>query len=239
MGSGKKPEHLPSGRAGLSMARAERLVAKTQIRGTRSPQAFVALGLATVAGMTAYGVLSGTGLDRGEDVMVFATAEAGAVAPAASIVTTATVPLETTVPTGRAVASAVDAEAVVQTSAAPEENPAAIVASADSPTVSTGCIDQIEDLLVSLQSSATVADSWSTQQDGLTSLVQATLDCESAGFRVAGSLELLGSGLADLKVHWDRESKVLDLAMIDRTDAPIAANDISSTDASSIEFLIR
>jgi hypothetical protein len=245
MGRSKKTELPVSGRAGMSIARAERLVARTQTRGSKSSQAFVALGLAAVAGMTAYGVISGSTQQRGEDVMVFAAAEAGSaastVAPSVELTADAKPAVQSSAPVVESAQANAPAASVASTEVvtlAAETGTTAAASTAQSDTASAGCVDTIEGLLVSMQSAATQDGSWASQQEGLTQLVQTTLDCESAGFRVAGSLELVGSGLADLKVHWDREGKVLDLAMIDRTNAPTA--DVApASDDSSIEFVIR
>jgi hypothetical protein len=115
---------------------------------------------------------------------------------------------------------------------------ASVKAPPETAKASATCVDKIEEMLVNLRTSAETDESWSTQQEELTGLVQATLDCEGAGFRVAGSLELVGSGLADLKVHWDRNSKVLDLAMIDRVEGS-AAKQPAQPDDKAIEFVIR
>jgi hypothetical protein len=245
MGRSNKNVLPLSGRAGMSMARAERLVARTQTRGSKSSQAFIAMGIAAVAGMTAYGVISGKMQQRNEEVMVFAAAEAASVAVTPAPSTAVQGGTKTAVQSSAPIVGSEQTDAPVAAGAstetvafATEPGTTAEAVTAQSETASPGCVDKIEGLLVSMRSAATQDGSWASQQEGLTKLVQTTLDCESAGFRVAGSLELVGSGLADLKVHWDREGKVLDLAMIDRTSAPtVEVTPVS--DDSSIEFVIR
>jgi hypothetical protein len=241
MARGKKAELPSQGRAGMSMARAERLVAKTQTRANKSSRVFVALGLATVAGMTAYGVLGAKGNGPAQGMQAYAASEPDvAIAPVPATVEMSAQP---TLPAGTAEVEATlamvrDADlagADVPVDAIPETSPPA---PAENTIASAECVDVIEGLLVSLRTSAAADGSWTTQQDGLTRLVQATLDCEGAGFRIAGSLELVGSGIADLKVHWDREGKVLDLAMIDRTEGSVV-EEAAVLDDTSIQFVIR
>ncbi|MGL4237588.1 hypothetical protein [Tabrizicola sp.] len=220
-------------RAGMPLARAERLAAKTETRSSASPRFYAALGFAAIAGLVGYGVVQ-NGHDAGMPELALAVAKTDAAAPAAAMSPEAPVSLATA-------ASPIEAMPTTEASAAPSEALPMVASAAEPSTAvaaSASCLDTIEGLLASLQSAAATDGRWATQQDGLGKLVQATLDCEEADFRVAGSIELAGSGLADLKIRWDRESKVLDLAMIDSFAEP-PTQEPASSDDQAIEFVIR
>ncbi|MEO1678364.1 MAG: hypothetical protein AAFU80_09420 [Pseudomonadota bacterium] len=100
------------------------------------------------------------------------------------------------------------------------------------------CVQSIEDKVASLRSATSGDDAWAAQQGNVAALVQATLDCSHAQLEIAGSLELLGTDLADLRISWDREDWNLDLAMIDGLGQLEAGPDPAS-DATTIQFVIR
>jgi hypothetical protein len=244
MASSRKTE-LPAGtRAGMTVARAQRLAAKTGEGRSRGPQVYAVIGAAVVVGMAAYGIL-GAG-QQGSNAELAVAAVGPAVDPVVA-------------PQIEASAATTDAPETVAVNLAPEVSapeapapmPTGVVATAtdlDAATEArptdlasastTECINRVEGMLKTLHASVSTDESWAKQQQGVTDLVQATLDCEDAGFQVAGSLELLGSGLADLKVAWDRDQKVLALAMIDRSDLTVTET-TAVLDENTIQFVIR
>ena len=237
--SGAAKNRLPSGvRAGMTLARAERLATKAGEGGGRAAQISVALGALMVVGMAAYGVL---GTEARTSEAVAGLAAGPEVAAAESSVDVGKLALSA--PAGESdtpPALAAPAAGSVELASAGAEAGALALDPAPELAVAAAlpCVQRIEGLLVSLHDSVATDGSWDRQQLGVTELVQATLDCDAAGFQVAGSLELLGSGLADLKVEWDRDAKVLGLAMIDRAEAS-AVETTMARDDKTIKFVIR
>jgi hypothetical protein len=208
-------------RAGLSVARAQRLSAKTAAPEGQGGRVLAGLGFLAIAGLVGLGILF---VNAPEAVTEVAAAEAAPTAPEA-IAAALPKPEPAAVEMPVAVAAA---EPIAAAEAIPEPLPVA----------AAPCVQTIEALLASLGTAASKDERWSAHEGDLNQLVQATLDCEDAGFRVAGSLELVGSGLADLKVRWDRKEKILDLAMVDRP-ADASARPPVRLDEAGVEFVIR
>jgi hypothetical protein len=243
--AGSRKTELPVGtRAGMTVARARRLAARTGESRSRTSQVYAVIGAVVVAGMAAYGIL-GAG-QQGTDADLVVAAVGSAAEPAASTKTdnaaaTANAP-ETMAVTLAPEVNAPEATAPMPTelaTAATSLEPATEVQPVDRASISTAeCINRVEGMLKTLHAAVSTDESWAKQQQGVTELVQATLDCEDAGFQIAGSLELLGSGLADLKVAWDRDQKVLALAMIDRSELTVTETS-AVLDENTIQFVIR
>lgn len=227
-------------RAGVSLARAQRLAGKTNAADSTSPRIYVGLGVAAIAGLVGYGLyapndasaslLSQT--DTGFEPQIAAPVPG----PAASASNVADL---TDAPAPNAVRSP-DTEpfrtaSLGETSNAPQPSALApreiVVAVPD-------CVRSIDERVEMLRSTASENDDWSEQQDNVTALVQATLDCSHAQLEIAGSLELLGTDLADLRIRWNRDDWNLDLAMIDSFSQSEAGPDPAS-DPSTIQFVIR
>ncbi len=196
-------------RAGLPLARAQRLAARTGSTSAGGPRAFLALGILSAGAIFAYGAMRPVGPAAVPAVFVAAADAAGSAAGAA--------------------ASAAGERAAPAAALAPVEVAA--------PAAMPACISTIEAQLDVLRAAA-AGTGWSSQQQNVSKLVQDTLDCSDAKLQIDGSLELIGSGLADLRVRWDRADWTLNLAMIELSAAP-AATDGGVADGQAIEFVIR
>lgn len=100
------------------------------------------------------------------------------------------------------------------------------------------CVARVEARLADLHATAQTEEARAARQDGLSRLVQATLDCRAAGLEIEGSLELAEMGLADIRVTWQRDSSRLRLTVVD--DVPAGGAQVAfSEDGLPVEFVIR
>lgn len=227
-------------RAGVSLARAQRLAGKTSSAGTTPSRVYVSLGILAIGGFVGYGLYAS------ENTSEHPILQAGA-----AEVTEA--PVSGSAPNALALALSTP-PAMADTSSEPLPSPELqpieealeVADTPDSPIPADSevvvalpdCVQSIEDKVASLRSATSGDDAWAAQQGNVAALVQATLDCSHAQLEIAGSLELLGTDLADLRISWDREDWNLDLAMIDGLGQLEAGPDPAS-DATTIQFVIR
>lgn len=239
----RKAQSAAGQRAGMPLARAKRLAEQTNKVSFGAPWVYTTVGLVAVAGLVGYGLIGGTTFAPATGANVASAsvtpralstpAPAGTDAPAPTVA--ATEP-QADMP-AFAAADPVDPDIEAEAVAAAE--PAATTPETEFvPVAAPGCIANIEEQLLALSSLAASGDPTEADQGALSSLVQSTLDCTDAQLKIAGSLELFGSGLADLRVQWDRTDWSLDLAMIDsafwsENDQAVTAND------ARVEFVVR
>lgn len=197
-------------RAGLPLARAQRLAAKVDRQSAAAPRAFLILGFLTVATIGAAAVFPVGGIDFGS----FLNAEKAEAVPEATAVSQ--------------VANDIQAEANVDTPV--------IIDDLNVP-VATACVQAIESQLAKLQTVALTKEQPADyRQVGV--LVQNAFDCSDASLKIDGSLELLGTGMANLRVQWNRVDRALHLSMIDQSaTAPVA--DPAVAEGRAIEFVLR
>lgn len=239
MADKRQIDGAPGRRAGMPLARAQRLVEHTnEARGGMS-KAIVGLGIVSV------GTLIGVGLMEGERSGANAAVGDAAIASAPQPAAPGTPPVEQ--------------EAIATLPAAPEADPlpmsapdpapssqseGTVVASLEEPAVAAiepsgpYCIQVIETQLLDLRASAANDAAWDAKQDDVAQLVQSALDCREAGLEITGSLELIDTPVADLKVTWDRDAWSLALVMIDSAE-PTDPTPSESDSGRSIEFVVR
>lgn len=217
-------------RAGVSLARAQRLAGKTSTADSVAPRLYVGVGALAIVGLVGYGIYEGTQASAAPDSNLIASISTGTPADV-------TAPIAGAASSAPAYALVEGAEAVVSPTSAPVPDapvaqPREIVAAVP------GCVETIERKIDVIRSAAAGENDWNVQQENVTALVQATLDCSDAQLEIAGSLELLGTDLADLRIRWDREDWNLDLAMIDGADLP-GEEAAADPEAKTIQFVIR
>ncbi|MEM9973940.1 MAG: hypothetical protein AAF771_07135 [Pseudomonadota bacterium] len=244
-------------RAGVPLARAQRLAKATKSASFGTPWVYTAIGLLSAAGLAGYGVIAGSGATS-RPAGTVTTAElaneqvpnsSGALASLSDGAARGFSDLASE--TGAAVPSPglntianVDAREVdTGSSTAPSSQlapPAEVVrvSTVFEPVTGPSCIAEVERNILGLSNLMDVDEPLEEQKGALAALVQSTLDCQDARLQIAGSLELFGSGLADLRVHWDRSGWNLDLAMVDSTFGPSGAQSMKADDA-LVEFVVR
>lgn len=205
-------------RAGLPLARAQRLHAQTARIGRFSALRTTAVSLVAIGAVVVFGAFPAASA-RVQSVILAASNGT----PLAQLAGDLVQPLPQDAPTEVA-----SAEPVVTEDIAPE----AILfdANADAPA----CIVGIEQALADMVSRADA--SWSDNQETIDAIVQRGVDCPQAGVRIAGSLELAQTGFADLRLQWDRATWVINLTTVDPTLS--SPDDIIVTDR-SLEIVFR
>lgn len=227
--AGQQIMESPAWRAGMPLARAQRLAARTGGTSAATPRAYLALGILSVAAIIGLGAAQGIPPAAGPaDATPLPAPVAGVPAPTeeAPAPPAATIVAAADPASGLVQVAADPAEGTVQAAAGP------VVIAAPAATMA-GCVGAIDGRVGLLRASA--GTGWSAQRDGVLELLQSALDCRDARLEIAGSLELLGSDLADLRVRWNAAERALNLAVVDRTATPPAA--VAEGDA--IEFVIR
>lgn len=244
MSKARQMDGAPGKRAGLPLARANRLAESAEAKKGRGPTFIVATGLLTVAAIVSLGVTPGnTALDK-----FFNISDSSGAAPVLDV---------SKRPIARAEPVAEPAPVMEQTTAAAVEAPvetASVVEAIEPPAESAKegrllamvgdnsndpyCIQRIESRLVSLHAATRSGPEWNNRVNDVSQLVQTTLDCSHAGLQVIGSLELAGTGIADLRVSWNLETWTLDLAVVDSTNRD-ADLQVASASDQSIEFVVQ
>ena len=222
-----------SKRAGVPLARAERLAAQTSsTSGGKGKLALLAgvLGLAVV-GVAVFSLSPESTAPTSQTV---ADSRQAAVTPAAPVTD-----INPTV--------AVDPDPAPPASTAPSPAQAApTVAPVEQRVTQAACITAIEANLLALRDKSLLATSapWPGKQDEINTLVQYVLDCSDGSIEMIGSMELVGSGLANLLVSWDRFAFTLQLRTVPKPammgeDPDEMANTYTETSDRRISFLIR
>ncbi|MEO0669547.1 MAG: hypothetical protein AAFZ99_16665 [Pseudomonadota bacterium] len=242
-------------RAGLPLARAKRLKTQTDALTKSRSGGIFGLSVLSVSAIVAIGVLDDgkggyafakdlAGLNWSDVTGAFGPAETSfppealvtapeplniedpaeltslapqVIAPVAPAITDSTKPEPTATPTQPVAALA---------SAAP------LLPSPDAPA----CVQAVESRLGSLSLSAQQMVPWIDLQDELGTLVQSTLDCDAAGVQIVGSLALAATEFADIRLRWDRDAYILELATVahDAADRQMAL-----VDTRSVELVFR
>lgn len=215
-------------RAGLPLARAQRLAVETR-KGARKGSTGLLYGVALL-GVSA---LVGFGL---------VTEQASP--PSSAVASQTTLPEQPLIasPVGSAIADSAVAATETASARVPQLEP---VAAVQPQTVSLpidsnhpACVQSVETRLNTLHETTVTKAHWSTQQSALSDLVQSALDCNEARLKIRGSIELIGTNMADVSVRWDRNSWTLDLNMIDNIEEQAALSAPGITD-DAVEFVIR
>jgi len=241
----------PGKRAGLPLARARRLAENAESKMGRGPSVVVATGLLSVAAIVAVGVMPGnTARNLDIDSVAAVTDQASVPAPNSSRrpVQRPEITAEVTTPKPAETADQATeipanptAQAPVTVSVDPPAQPVPEVEAAveaNSTSTDPYCIQMIRAKVVSLQADTHAGSGWDSHQHNVSQLVQSTLDCSHAGLQVTGSLELAGTGIADLRVRWNLDSWTLDLAVVD-SNTPEADLQLAGDPDQSIEFVVQ
>ena len=245
-------------RAGLPLARAKRLKSQTDALTKSRSGGIFGLSVLSVSAVVAIGVLDDgkggyafakdlAGLNWSDVTGAFGSTEASAPSLPPEALVTAPAPLNVQPPvelTSLAPQEIAPVALTITDTTKPEAiatpaKPVASVASAapllpspDAPD----CVQAVESRLGSLSLSAQQMVPWIDLQDELGTLVQSTLDCDAAGVQIVGSLALAATEFADIRLRWDREAYILELATVahDAADRQMAL-----VDTRSVELVFR
>lgn len=211
MGRDPKDRVTAGQRAGLPLARAQRLAVETQKRAKRGRASVLyGVSLLGVAGLVGLGVMS--------------TTSETVTGTAPSVATAAPVPSQPTVASAQTPATVAPSAPIVVTLPVDPANPT--------------CVQMVETHLNTLYRTSAEDADWTGRQDAVATLIQAALDCDDTSLKITGSLELAGTNLADIRVRWGREDWTLDLAMVDIV-GPGAVTDAAEMSNDSFEFVVR
>jgi hypothetical protein len=218
------------GRAGVPLARAQRLAQKADAKSkqSRSRLPFVSLFLAVV-------VLGSAGFYYTEIAQKPAPI-AAFVAPESASAAVANPSVE--------VAQINDGSAVIDTDIANQEQSIdEVVPFVETPQfaprpVLAPCVRTIEQRLQSLYDVDDQNAEWDVKRRHIRDAVQSVLDCDQATFEVTGDFELASSDLADLQVVWDRSAANLKLTIVDSIP-PSADQAVYTGDGQPIVFLVH
>lgn len=222
-------------RAGLPLARAQRLAAETERRaGKGRAGVYGAVGVLSVAGLVVFGLMSDASNDRSAAVTpsVASVAPPLVAEPRQSASTAAVIPSEST-PTPQVPVASSTARDTVSGAAEPMRL-TSVPVNASNPA----CVQAVETRLSALYQVSDKGNEWAGLEEAIGNLVQAALDCDDAQLRITGSMELAGTDLADIRVAWEREDWLLDLEMVDFADRT-AALPAAKINEERIEFVIR
>lgn len=215
-------------RAGLPLARAQRLAVETKEAAHKG-----SAGLLYGVSLLGVSALVGFGLVTEQDS-----------APASVAANQTTLPEQPFIesPIGYAIADSAVGAAKIATASVSQLEP---VAAVEPQTVflpvdssHPACVQSVEARLNTLHKATLSEAHWSKQQSALSDLVQSALDCNEARLKIRGSIELIGTNMADVSVRWDRNSWTLDLNMIDNIEEQAALTTPGITD-DAVEFVIR
>ncbi len=218
------------GRAGVPLARAQRLAqkadAKTQKGGSGLPLVSLLLAVAVLGGAGYF--YSGTIQEPAPLVSVAAPepAPAAVANPEAEVVQASS---------GDAVAepdievSTPSTELVALFEDAPQLAPRPVL---------PPCVRTVEERLLGLYNTNSQNAEWDVKRQLVRDAVQSVLDCDQASFGVVGDFELASSDLADLQVNWDRSAANLTLTVVDSV-VPSADQAVYTTDGQPITFIVN
>ena len=182
-------------RAGVPLARAQRL--KKQANANKSGRGpLIGVGVALLAGLAAFAAL-------GPGTEPEATVTAAVEQPEAPVTAAVEQPVEPAEAPARAAAIATE----------PVLSPAATSVPRD--TALPRCIAGIETQLNDVFAQRGDDHAWPVKQQGLSSLVQAGLNCELAMVEMIGSFDVAQSELGSVHVKWNRDTRALRIAVVD------------------------
>lgn len=236
-----------SNRAGISLARAQRLSESAQSRsGSGVTLRLVATLLLCGAAVMVYLVAADTpegdvvATNTGADLTVESTAE-----------TDSTEPDETSAieVAEQTTAQSIDEDPITEALAPATDVVAAVERQTSPIRYQSACIAAIEAQLdvLAAKSEGAEASTWIDKEAEIGTLMQYVLDCPDAGIEINGNVELVAKGIADLFIRWDRFGRSLKLNTVPPT--PWEAEDIIINDTRYvlnapagtqwIQFLIR
>ncbi|WP_299890466.1 hypothetical protein [uncultured Ruegeria sp.] len=249
MAKKRQMDGAPGKRAGLPLARANRLAETAEAKRGRAPSMIVATGLLTVAAIVSVGVMpANTALSTAFDALhgeaVSTSLETPKRPKQRPHNTVENTPLNPeTVTETAATPSATDMDLLPDVIAKTEppaqpvlEEPVQVVASIN--PAAPYCIQMIQSRVAALHYVTQTASDWDSRQQDVSRLVQSTLDCSQAGLQIAGSLELAGTGIADLRVRWNLETWTLHLAVVDSAYSESGVQ-LAGVSDQSIEFVVQ
>lgn len=211
------------GRAGVPLARAQRLAQKADAKNQQSGSRLPLVGLFVVVAL-----LGGAGFYYTEMPQE----------PAPVVATTAPAPV------AAAVAQINDDVVAIDTGVATQEQSTDVAAGLDQTPVLAPrpvlapCVRTIEQRLLSLHDADNQNMEWNVKRQRIRDTVQSVLDCELADFDLTGDFELASSDLADLQVVWDRSAANLKLTIVDSI-ALSADQTVYTDDGQPIAFLVH
>ncbi|MEM6741428.1 MAG: hypothetical protein AAF646_15055 [Pseudomonadota bacterium] len=231
-----------SARAGVPLARAQRLAAATDAPQRKSVLPAVLVATALVA------LLGGAVMVAGPTLTPSAsppTAAADATVPTTSAPKMASIGAPAAAP-APALPPLVDAPRTAPIVASPENArlpaaPAALELADLKPLEQAQpqtCLERVENRLVELQSIIGAPSMDLVPKDALSGLMQASLDCPGVGLEIDGSLELASSDFADVLVLWNPDAPQLLLSVIDRS-ATEDLQPIFTENGVPTEFVVR
>ncbi len=209
----KKSLHAPQ-RAGIPLARANRLREQTQILARRPAGGVLGLSTIAVIGLVAVGTLAPGGAPTAQAKEYIAVVRDVIPEPVRTAVLGEDKMQEVaTAPSPRQVETQQvrPATAPRPTMAKPETAAVAEVRSG-----APYCIRMIDPHLGALTSDVDGGAPWTELKDDLGRLVQNALDCPEAGVQIVGSLSLAATDIADMRLRWDRAENSLELATVAR-----------------------
>ncbi|MBM7069851.1 hypothetical protein [Actibacterium sp. 188UL27-1] len=225
-----------SRRAGVPLARANRLAEKTA--GKAAPRGMWLLA-ATLSGAVAIAIVA-FGFLASDNASPTTVTEVTSPAKAAAAVSSVAASKDTDVQPDQAPPAEGTAQARV-------ERPPTV--KAEPQIFRAACVTAIEANLLALKEKSQIAAStpWPNKQDEIGTLIQYVLDCPDSSIDMVGSMELIGSGLADLLISWDRFAFTLELRTVPRNAlAAVEADDPAARETNyaednerRIRFLIR
>ncbi|NNE89049.1 MAG: hypothetical protein HKN27_13320 [Silicimonas sp.] len=220
MGANPHNDGKARGRAGVPLARAQRLSQKAVAKGESGklpvlPIIVAAIGFSGFVGYTSVSAF------RTTDEPAVVVEQKTQPAKPAFVATPVTAPAKVAedVPWSAQASSKVVPVSVVRPRLAP-------------------CLASIEFRLRLLQTANANNEPWSAKKDYIQSVAQSVLDCDQATIQLDGAVELAASDFADLRVRWDRNAAVLDLTIVDSVPADMYQVAFSD-DGQPVEFLVH
>ena len=241
--SRKKKNERNYARAGIPLARAERLKKQTDNLAKRPGGGVLGLSTLAVAGVLAAGVIAPRDVNSAsvgaffEDFQLRQEAGVGDTPSLGRRASDRTFGVDTAKPEvdeGQKVAS-LQSDVTVVSDVQPAE-PVVEKALFDVNVNAAYCVRMVAAQIQSLSLSAERDLPWMDMQDDIGRLVQTALDCPASGVQILGSLDLAATDIADMRLRWDRDAYVLELATVasGTLDAPA-----TSVDGQAVEILFR
>ena len=221
------------GRAGMSLARAQRLSTKAdaQSSGKGAPTSLIAaVAVLALGGIGYFALYGGTAAE--------APATIANVLPAPGTQIVADVPVTASAQVFPAVAEApapVTADPATDLAVAPVAAPLQVFA--PRPAM-TACLAQVEQHLRDLRATVQNNVPWEGRRGGIRAAAQAALDCPEARLTFNGDFELAATDLADLHVTWDRGTSVLTFTIVDSVP-PEEAQVVLTDDGQPFDFIVH